>query len=332
MTTVWTVDAEHPAPGDLAEAARLLALGHLVAFPTETVYGLGANALSAEAIDRLYAAKGRPRANPLIVHVADPESARNLCAIWTDSAERLAQAFWPGPLTLVLPHGGKVPPGVTAGGHTVALRVPAHPVAQTLLRAAGIPVAAPSANPSGRISPTLPEHVLQGLEGKIAGLVSAGPCECGVESTVIDLSGPHPVLLRPGPLAPEEIAQVLGIPTEKLLISAALVTDGPEKSPGRMGRHYAPKAQVVCVATPEEAQAWCDQWTRQGKRHAWLALDPGPGSILLPATPAGALHSIYKILHKIDDESIDYIVAVLPPAEGRWLAFRVRLLRASLSQ
>ena len=332
MTTVWTVDAEHPAPGDLAEAARLLAAGNLVAFPTETVYGLGASALSPEAIDRLYAAKGRPRANPLIVHVADPEGARNLCDSWPDSAELLAQAFWPGPLTLVLPHGGKIHSGVTAGGDTVALRVPAHPVARALLRAAGIPVAAPSANPSGFISPTLPDHVLQGLGGKIAGLVSAGPCERGVESTVIDLSGSQPVLLRPGPLTPEEIAHVLGIPPEKLLISAATGMVGPEKSPGRMGRHYAPKAQVVCVASSGEAQSWCDRWTREGKRHAWLALEPGPGSILLPNTPPGALYSIYKTLHKIDRDGYNHVVAVLPPAEGRWLAFRDRLLRASLSQ
>lgn len=332
MTTVWTVDAEHPAPGDLAEAAGLLAAGNLVAFPTETVYGLGANALSAEAIDRLYAAKGRPRANPLIVHVADPESARSYCANWPDSAERLAQAFWPGPLTLVLPHGGTIAPGVTAGGDTVALRVPAHPVARALLRAAGIPVAAPSANPSGGISPTLPDHVLQGLGGKIAGLVSAGPCERGVESTVIDLSGCDPVLLRPGPLTPEEIAQVLGIPPEKLLISAATGMEGPEKSPGRMGRHYAPKAQVVCVDTPEEARSRCERWNREGKRHTWLALEPGPGSILLPSSPAGALHLIYNCLHEIDSQGVDHIVVVLPPPEGRWLAFRDRLLRASLLQ
>ena len=331
ITTVWTVDAADPRHADLAEAARLLVAGDLVAFPTETVYGLGASALSGDAIDRLYAAKGRPRANPLIVHVGDLDSAKNLCATWPDSAELLAQAFWPGPLTLVLPHGGKVSPGVTAGGPTVALRVPAHPVAQALLRLTGIPVAAPSANTSGRISPTLPEHVLQGLDGKIAGLVSAGPCERGVESTVIDLSGEHPVLLRPGPLTPEEISQVLGIATDDLLIPAAKGTDDPEKSPGRMGRHYAPKAQVVCVATPSEAQTWCDQWTREGKRHAWLALEPGPGSVLLPAQPSGALHSIYKALHKIDKDNLDHIVAVLPPAEGRWLAFRDRLLRASIN-
>lgn len=332
MTTVWTVDAEHPDPRDLETPARLLAGGQLVAFPTETVYGLGANALSDEAIDRLYQAKCRPRANPLIVHIGDLQDAKKLSTLWPDSAERLAQAFWPGPLTLVLPHGGKIPGGVTAGGDTVALRVPGHPVARALLRAAGVPVAAPSANPSGRISPTLPEHVLEGLDGKIAGLVSAGPCERGVESTVIDLSGPQPVLLRPGPLTPEEIAQVLGIATDQLLFSAALGADGPEKSPGRMGRHYAPRAQVICVATAAEAEDWCRRWADQGQRHAWLALEPGPGTILLPASPAGALNALYKTMHKIDKDAIEYVVAQLPPAEGRWLAFRDRLLRASLKQ
>ena len=331
MTIVWTVDAEKPRPEDLREAASLLAAGQLVAFPTETVYGLGANALSSAAIDRLYQAKGRPRANPLIVHVADLELAKTICSVWPDTAERLARAFWPGPLTLVLPHCGAIPSGVTAGGETVAIRVPGHPVALELLRLAGVPVAAPSANPSGGISPTLGEHVLEGLDGKIAGLVEAGPCSRGVESTVIDLSGTHPVLLRPGPLSPEEIAQVLGSDPEALLISADKRKQGPEKSPGRMGRHYAPKAQVVCVQSEAEARACCAVWQQQGKRHAWLALQPGPGTILLPATPAEAMRSIYKVLHKIDKDLIGFLVVQLPNAEGRWLALRDRLLRASLN-
>ncbi len=184
--------------------------GGLVAFPTETVYGLGADALQPAAVERIFAAKGRPPNNPLIVHVADRAEALTVAATWPETAARLAERFWPGPLTLVLPRRPELPDVVTAGGPTVAIRVPAHPLALALIRAAGIPVAAPSANRSSQVSPTRPEHVLSGLDGRIDLLLAAGPVSGGIESTVLDLTNDPPRLLRPGLVAPAEIEAIIG--------------------------------------------------------------------------------------------------------------------------
>src|SRR5579872_2410044 len=191
-------------------AAELLRAGRLVAFPTETVYGLGAKALSAEAVARIFAAKGRPAYNPVIVHVSDAGAAQELVADWPDIADRLAAAFWPGPLTLVLPKSLLVPDEVTAGSQTVAVRVPSHAVALALLRAAGAPVAAPSANRSMLLSPTTAEHVLEGLDGRIDAVLDAGPAPGGIESTVIGLADSPPRLLRPGLISPAQIEAVIG--------------------------------------------------------------------------------------------------------------------------
>lgn len=226
------------AASDAAEAASLLAGGALVAFPTETVYGLGANATNGEAVARIYEAKGRPSFNPLIVHVANLEAAQEI-AEFNDAALALAQAFWPGPLSLVLPlkQNHKLSSLVTAGLDTVAIRVPAHPLAQQLLKLATCPVAAPSANPSGQISPTTAEHVLDGLAGRIDAVLAGGSCEVGLESTIVSTTPPQ--LLRPGGLPLESLEAALGGP-----LSQDLNPDTPA-APGQLSSHYAPEARVV---------------------------------------------------------------------------------------
>lgn len=232
------------APDDagIARAVRLLAEGALVAFPTETVYGLGGDARSDTAVARIFAAKGRPSFNPLIVHVPDLAAAERLAVI-SSRARDLAHAFWPGPLTLVLPvRDGAVSPLVTAGLPTVAVRIPAHPLALALLRAFGGPVAAPSANPSGRPSPTRAAHVLAGLEGRIAAVLDGGPCAVGLESTILAMK-PAPSLLRPGGLPVEALEAALGAP-----LAAGAKTDRPS-APGQLASHYAPAALVRLDAT-----------------------------------------------------------------------------------
>lgn len=239
------------APDDtgIATAAGLLASGALVAFPTETVYGLGGDARSDLSVARIYEAKGRPSFNPLIVHVPDLAAAETI-AVFGPNARALAQAFWPGPLTLVLPlrEGAGISSLVTAGLSTVAVRVPAHPLAQRLLRAFGGPVAAPSANPSGRVSPTRASHVLDGLTGRIAAVLDGGPCAVGLESTIV-LADPDPVLLRPGGVPVEALAAVLGR-------SLAVGGDADKPSaPGQLASHYAPRAGVrlnAVKAAPDE--------------------------------------------------------------------------------
>ena len=222
---------------DIARAAGLLSDGKLVAFPTETVYGLGADARDGEAVAKIYAAKGRPSFNPLIVHVADADAARTF-GVWSDTAQRLADAFWPGPVSLVLPlrkHAG-LSDLVTAGLESVALRVPAGHLAKDLLNAFGGPIAAPSANPSGRISPTTPEHVFAGLDGKIAAVLDGGACAVGVESTIVGLTD-HPTLLRAGGASRETIE-------ERLCFELATPVSGEISAPGQLASHYAPNASV----------------------------------------------------------------------------------------
>jgi L-threonylcarbamoyladenylate synthase len=232
----------------IAEAARLLAKGELVAFPTETVYGLGGDARSDAAVARIFEAKGRPSFNPLIVHLPDLAAVEGVARV-SPRARNLARAFWPGPLTLVLPViEGAVSPLVTAGLPTVAVRVPAHPLAQALLRAFGGPVAAPSANPSGRVSPTRASHVLEGLDGRIAAVLDGGPCAVGLESTIL-LADPEPILLRPGGLPVEALEAALGV-------KPGVAANGETPTaPGQLSSHYAPAAPVrleATVAGPDE--------------------------------------------------------------------------------
>ncbi len=226
----------------ITESAALLAAGGVVAFPTETVYGLGADALNAAAVARVFEVKGRPANNPLIVHVDGPEMASPLVSHWPDAAQQLAAAFWPGPLSIILPKSAGVPSIVTAGGPNVALRAPGHTVALALIRALGRPIVGPSANPSGGVSPTTADHVRSSFQGRVP-VLDGGPCTRGLESTVISLVGP-PRILRPGPISAANLARVLGEPvgTAVTAHNAAVV---PLESPGLLSKHYAPATPAI---------------------------------------------------------------------------------------
>ncbi len=249
----------------IAEAAALIRAGAIVAFPTETVYGLGADARSDAAVAAIFAAKGRPAHNPLIVHLDEPRAAEEI-ALLPPAARRLARRFWPGPLTLVAPRrpGARLAEAATAGLATVALRVPAHPAAQALLAAVGGPVAAPSANPSGRVSATSAAHVLDGLQGRIAAVLDAGPCRVGLESTILGFEGERAVLLRPGGIPAERIEEALGAPLAARRGEAV-------SAPGQLASHYAPGARLRLGATQP----------RPGE--AWLGLGPVPPGVSGPA-------------------------------------------------
>lgn len=307
-----------------------------MAFPTETVYGLGANALDADAVGRIFTAKGRPATNPLIVHIAEISEVRQVADDWPKIAARLAQCFWPGPLTLVLPKAAAVPDVVTAGGATVAVRLPAHRIARGLIRAAGVPLAAPSANRSMQISPTRAEHVLAGLAGRIDLVLDGGPTPGGLESTVIDLTSSPPELLRPGLVSRGEIEAVVGpihLPTPTTERPPA---SGLLRSPGMMQRHYAPLAPLECVAS--ESWRRVEELHRQGARIGWLTFHgaaplgmAGVSVIELPEDPEGYAAGLYAALHAFDAQAVDRIVVEMPPDTDAWLAVRDRLRRAGSS-
>lgn len=244
-------------PEALTKAADLLRAGEVVGMPTETVYGLAANALDAEAVAKIFAAKGRPQDNPLIVHIADFEQIFGLTAYLPDAAYQLAEAFWPGPLTMILPKADCIPDAVSAGLTTVGIRLPSHPIARELIRTAGLPLAAPSANLSGRPSTTTARHVLEDLGGKIPAVVEGGPCMVGVESTVISLAGDKPRLLRPGGISLEQLREVLGEVEVDRAIREQIGDDIRVSAPGMKYRHYAPKAPVTVVCgDPERTAAY----------------------------------------------------------------------------
>lgn len=333
QTTTITVDSNHPDEKAIAEAAERLREGELVAFPTETVYGLGANALDATAVARIFAAKGRPARNPLIVHVASVERIAQVVAHWPETAARLATRFWPGPLTLVLPRSPQIPDIVTGGGPTVGVRVPAHPVAQALLQAAGVPVAAPSANRSLQISPTRAEHVLQSLGGRIPFLLDGGPTSGGLESTVLNLSGETPQLLRPGLIAPAEIERIIG-PIRRPDYLPAAAEDAPLPAPGMLSRHYAPRAPLELNADAETAAR---RLLLQGRRVGRLTFDPAPPAlpglttISMASDPVRYAARLYAALHELDAAGVEAILVDPPPPEEGWLAIRDRLERAAVA-
>lgn len=245
-------DVENLKDEELLEAAQILRDGGLVAFPTETVYGLGGNALDKEAAKKIYAAKGRPSDNPLIAHISCMEELAPLVREIPEAGRKLAEKFWPGPLTLVFPKSERVPFGTTGGLETVAVRVPKDPVANRLIRLAGVPVAAPSANTSGRPSPTTAEHVWQDLAGKIEMLVDGGPVGIGLESTIVDVSEEKPVILRPGAITREMLEEVLGEVELDPAITEPVKADVRPKAPGMKYRHYAPKGDLVLIELKEE--------------------------------------------------------------------------------
>ena len=310
--------------GLIHEAAQVLLSGGLVVFPTETVYGLGALAGDASAVARLYRVKGRPATNPLIVHVASIDAARELAGEgWNPWAEALAQRFWPGPLTLVLPRAFGLADAVTAGGPTMAVRVPDHPVALALLQACGKPVVAPSANTSGRLSPTLAAHVEQDLGDSVDLILDGGPCRAGVESTVIDLTVNPPRVLRPGPIAPALLEAVLG----------GLAT-GPgnetiARSPGLETRHYAPLTPMMSFGDYREAVQHVAISKAKGHSVLLIVFEDRQADIVLSAIPSMAESALYAALHRADAGRPDLIVVVLPPDQPDWWAVRDRLKRAS---
>ncbi len=305
-------------PEGIARAAALLAGGEAVAIPTETVYGLAADARRPEAVARIYAAKGRPAHNPLIVHVSGIEQAREL-AQFDAQAEAVAAAFWPGPLTLVLPlrAGGGLAPAVTAGGTRVALRMPAHEVAQAVLRAFGGVLAAPSANPSGRISPTTAAHVLDpenGLAGRIAAVVDAGPCPVGLESTILGWEAGRPLILRPGGITAEALARALGRPVAR----ATAPDDAAPVAPGMLSSHYAPRAPVRLNA----------EVPRAGEVHIGFGAVAGELNLSPAGDLAEAAANLFDCLRRAD--ALGRPIAVAPiPAEGVGVAINDRLARAA---
>jgi L-threonylcarbamoyladenylate synthase len=310
------------SPADLDEAAALLKRGGLVAFPTETVYGLGALALEPLAVRSIYAAKGRPMANPLIVHVLGEDDARPLVSRWPMEARQLAARFWPGPLTLVLPRTALVPDECTAGGDTVGVRAPSHAAARAILERVGAPLAAPSANRAEHVSPTAAAHVLRDLNGRIDAVVDGGRCPVGIESTVVSLGGP-PRLLRSGAIPRAEIEELIG-PLE-IGIPGTVA-----QSPGQQRRHYAPAA-VVRIAAPQELQ---DVVGRMSGRIGLLLRGGGPAPqtaavARLPEDPAGYARDLYAALRELEDADCNAIVVEQVPGGQEWDAIRDRITRAA---
>ena len=278
QTKVVKIDSANIDDAAMKEACDLIRAGELVAFPTETVYGLGANALDEEAAKKIYAAKGRPTDNPLIAHIADFSDLKPLVAEIPEAAGKLMEAFWPGPMTLILPKADCIPDAVSAGLDTVGIRLPANADARRLIRAAGCPIAAPSANRSGRPSPTTALHVLEDMDGRIPLILDGGVCQVGVESSVIDATGEVPVILRPGGITPEMVERVLGHVRVDEHVMSPLREGDVARSPGMKYKHYAPKAKTVIFSgAPEHVvSAICrryDEQTAKGERVAILGLD-----------------------------------------------------------
>jgi L-threonylcarbamoyladenylate synthase len=329
-TEVLKVDPVDPEPDVIARAAEFLRAGRLVAFPTETVYGLGAIATDAEAVRRIFTAKGRPPTNPLIVHVWDVAGAQAVCSDWSATAQQLAARFWPGPLTFVLPRREElIPDVVTASGPTVAVRIPAHPVALALLEATGLPVAAPSANRSTQLSPTRAEHVLRSLGGRIELILDAGPTPGGIESTVLDLTTSPPRLLRPGLVTPAELEAVIG----SIARGPMPASGEPQRSPGMMERHYAPRTPLELAS---DGRSRVEELHRGGQRAGWLtfrepddALPADIVSLSMPSDPIVYAAQLYAALHALDEAGVAAIVVDAPPTSDDWLAVRDRLCRAA---
>jgi len=316
-------------PAEIDRAAQFLRAGGLVAFPTETVYGLGANALDAEAVARIYAVKGRPGTSPLIVHVSSIEMAQSLVANWPENANRLARRFWPGPLTLVLEKlvlekqlekQPAIPAIVTAGLPTVGLRMPAHPIALALIRAAGVPLAAPSANRFGELSPTTAGHVRRSLGSEVDFILDGGPCKVGIESTVLSLTEPRPILFRPGGISRTDLEAIVGP-----VGSAQEVQAGAHPAPGLHPRHYSPRTTLYLVTNgklPAQGQGIYLQHQHASSRTN-IAIRQ------MPQSAADYAAALYEVLHQADAGNYNWIAVDLPPSTPEWEAVQDRLKRAA---
>lgn len=328
-------------PALFAEAVRRAAdslrQGKVVALPTETVYGLAANALDPAAVARIYSAKDRPARNPVIVHVADLTQARHCSSTWPDDADRLAAAFWPGPLTLVLPRADRIPDVVTGGGPTVGIRWPSHPIMQAVIAACGFPLAAPSANPANQISPTTAVHVADLLGDRVPLVIDGGPCQVGIESTVVALSAGAWRVLRPGTVATDALRAALGKPAASPGIQVAdTAPHAALPSPGQMARHYAPRARVICIAWRDDADL--------SARLSAAGIDPGTAHVLafhhvpapdaaaricvIPDDPEAYARALYAEWHRCDALGAKTIVLEELPDTPAWEGLRDRVRRA----
>ena len=341
-TLILKVNSEKPEMEKIQAAAAVIRKGGLVAFPTETVYGLGADALNPEAVQRIYVAKNRPLDNPIIVHIASKEDVYKLSDEIPRNADKL-MSLWPGPLTLILKASKIVPKETTGGLETVAVRMPNHKVALALIRESKVPIAAPSANLSGRPSPTTAEHVRQDLEGRIDMILDAGPVKIGVESTVIDLTSKPPRILRPGGLPYEELKRILG----DVELHPAAITDreihlDQAPSPGMRHRHYAPKAQLILVegsmkTVIQKVQELADRYVSEGGRIGILATDETiyhykadvVKSLGNRSDPSSLAKNLFKVLREFDGEKVDVIIAEGVPLKHLGLAVMNRLRKAS---
>lgn len=323
--------------GDLARAADIIRGGGLVAFPTETVYGLGGNATDDGAAKKIYAAKGRPSDNPLIIHIADPADADRYAAV-NDTYRRLAKAFMPGPLTVILPRRETIPKSVTGGLESVAVRCPSHPVAHRLIELAGVPIAAPSANLSGKPSPTVAEHVIQDLSGRVDMILDGGPSEIGLESTIVKVDGDDEVtLLRPGGITYDALCMVVGTVHIAPAVTHALAENERPLSPGMKYRHYAPSVPVVLLRGEPEAVLAFLMRAQDREKCAILCYFEETAYLkperLFPVGARGDLaaqaHTLFRNLRAADRTDAEIIYAHLPPESGLGLALYNRMIRAA---
>jgi L-threonylcarbamoyladenylate synthase len=311
----------------VAEAVRMLKAGEIVGVPTETVYGLAANAFDPSAVRKIFEAKGRPAHNPLIVHVASIEMARQCVADWPPRAEELARKYWPGALTLVLPKAKNIPDEVTARGETVAIRWPSHPLMQAVIRACGFPLAAPSANRFNEVSPTHVAHVVKSLEGRLKLAVDGGQCQVGIESTVYDVLRNR--VLRPGMISAEELNATISAADSNVL-----------RSPGLLEKHYSPRARII-IGHWENANDSCELVLRSGGKiettrviaHERIPVDAGFAAVaVIPHDAEAYARALYAELHRCDESGAEFILIETPPAGPEWEGIRDRLRRAAGGQ
>jgi L-threonylcarbamoyladenylate synthase len=334
MARVVLIHPERPDAGVIAEAAEVLSRGGLVAFPTETVYGLGARALDERAFMRIFEAKGRPAHHPLIAHVDDENGARSLARLWPALASRLAQAYWPGPLTLVVDRAVHVPAALGGGGDSIAVRAPSHAVARALIRTLGEPIAAPSANRYQGLSPTTAAHVVRQLGDAVDLVLDAGPCDAGIESTVVDVRAGLGRVLRPGALPLAALREVA--PDLEYRGPVVAAHGASRASPGMEARHYAPRAKLVIAETLESACHAAIDWTSGGAR-AGLMIHERPTAVLPPevivrrlaSEPSAYARELFSTLHEIDLAGVRAIVVQRVPVDPAWWAVSDRLERAA---
>ncbi len=332
MARRQTIHPDTLDPAALDEAVAALRAGRLVAFPTETVYGLGADARNADAVDAIFRAKGRPATNPLIVHISGVAMAKVYARRWPDTARRLAMRFWPGPLTLVVPRSEDIAPNVSAGLDTVGLRMPDHPIALALIHRFDGPLAGPSANRSTRVSPTTAGHVREELGDAVAVILDGGPCAVGIESTVLDLSGESPIILRPGGVSRRQIERVIG-PVR--LAEGFADPSVPASGPGQHAIHYAPTTPAYRYdgagpcAPADGSVAWLRIGGREAGESGQRDSSRDPGTIRLPDDPALYARGLYAALRRLDGLGRSAIHVQMPPDEPAWLAVRDRLRRAT---